>query len=150
MINHNILTAKCLQTIEWYHRPWTNVYRNLCYMNNLSSTEVTANRLHEFRAWINNHIRRFYIDVAIYPCHKSKHWISQSLISVRRCPQGPLYLHGLTLIPAWISNHIPSKVWDEIPYPFLNFNGYTVEVYEWIRHFIPHFIMDVITYQCWD
>ena len=25
---------------------------------------------------------------------------------------GPFYLHGLTLIPAWISNYIPYKVWD--------------------------------------
>ena len=25
--------------------------------------------------------------------------------------------------PAWISNHMPSRVWDEITYPFLNFNG---------------------------
>ena len=41
---------------------------------------------------------------------------------------GPFYLRGLTLIPAWISNHMPSKVWDEITYPFLNFNGCTVEV----------------------
>ena len=41
---------------------------------------------------------------------------------------GPFYLHGLTLIPAWISNHMPSEVWDEISYPFLNFNGATVEV----------------------
>ena len=31
-------------------------------------------------------------------------------------------------IPAWISNHMPGKVWDEITYPFLNFNGCTVEV----------------------
>ena len=41
---------------------------------------------------------------------------------------GPFYKHGLTLIPAWISNHIHHKVWDEITYPFLNFNGATVEV----------------------
>ena len=27
---------------------------------------------------------------------------------------GPLYQHGLTLIPAWISNHMHSKVWDEL------------------------------------
>ena len=40
----------------------------------------------------------------------------------------PFYWHGLTFIPAWISNHAPSKVWDEITYPFLNFNGTTVEV----------------------
>ena len=33
-----------------------------------------------------------------------------------------------TLIPAWISNYMPGKVWGEITYPFLNFNGATVEV----------------------
>ena len=26
----------------------------------------------------------------------------------------PFYKHGLTLIPAWISNYIHYKVWDEI------------------------------------
>ena len=41
---------------------------------------------------------------------------------------GPFYLHGLTLIPAWICNYIHYNVWDEITYPFLNFNGATVEV----------------------
>ena len=41
---------------------------------------------------------------------------------------GPFYKHGLTLIPAWISNYIHYNVWDEITYPFLNFNGATVEV----------------------
>ena len=37
----------------------------------------------------------------------------------------PFYEHWLTLIPAWISNYIHYKVWDEITYPFLflNFNG---------------------------
>ena len=42
--------------------------------------------------------------------------------------RGHFYWHGLTLISAWISNHIPSKVWDEITYPFLNLNGATVEL----------------------
>ena len=41
---------------------------------------------------------------------------------------------------------MPSKVWDEITYSFLNFNGCTVEVSEWISNFTPHFIDDVITY----
>ena len=39
---------------------------------------------------------------------------------------------------------------DEITYPFPNFNGFSVEVWEWIKNFIPHFIIDVITYPCWD
>ena len=47
-------------------------------------------------------------------------------------------------------NHMPCNVWDEITYPFLNFNGCTVEVQEWISNFIPHFIMDVTTYPRWD
>ena len=29
-------------------------------------------------------------------------------------------------LPAWISNYMPSKVWNEITYPFLNFNGCAV------------------------
>ena len=41
---------------------------------------------------------------------------------------GHFYQHGITLIPAWISNHMPSRVWHEITYPFLNFNCCTVEV----------------------
>ena len=30
--------------------------------------------------------------------------------------------------PAWINNYIHYKVWDGITYPFLNFNGCTIEV----------------------
>ena len=41
---------------------------------------------------------------------------------------GPFYQHDLTLIPAWISNYTHFNVWGEISYPFLNFNGCTVEV----------------------
>ena len=40
----------------------------------------------------------------------------------------PFYCHGLTLIPACISNYVYHEVCDEITYPFLNFNGCTVEV----------------------
>ena len=40
---------------------------------------------------------------------------------------GPFYWHGLTLNIAWISNHMTSKVWDEINYPFSNFgHGYVI------------------------
>ena len=48
------------------------------------------------------------------------------------------------LIPAWISNHMPNKVWDKITYPFPNFNGCTVVVWERISNFTTHFTMDVI------
>ena len=39
-------------------------------------------------------------------------------------------------------------MWDEITYPFPNFNGATVEVWVLINYFTPRFIMDVITYPC--
>ena len=62
---------------------------------------------------------------------------------------GLFYWHGLTLIPAWISNHMTNKGgWNYLSIP--NFNGCTVEVWEWISYPIPHFIMDEITSPCWD
>ena len=67
--------------------------------------------------------------------------------------QGPLLPKGfncVTLIPAWISSYVSSKVWDEITYPFPNFNSCTIEVWEWICNFISHFTGHVITYPCWD
>ena len=44
--------------------------------------------------------------------------------------------HVVTLIQTWISNYNHYKLWDEISYPFPNFNGVTVEVWEWISNFI--------------
>ena len=53
-------------------------------------------------------------------------WKSDNVLCIR----GPFYWHGLTLIPAWVSNYIHYKVWDETTYPFPNFNGATLEVWE--------------------
>ena len=36
----------------------------------------------------------------------------------------------------------------EITYPFPNVNGYTVEIWEWIRNFMPGDTGCVITYPC--
>ena len=44
---------------------------------------------------------------------------------------------------------MPCKVWGEINYPFPNFNGTAVEVWEWISNFIPYFVIDVIIYPTW-
>ena len=66
-----------------------------------------------------------------------------------------LLLTWFTFTPPWISNHILNKVCDVITYPFTNFNGCTVWVWEWIRkrlgidkklHPAPY----AITYLCWD
>ena len=38
---------------------------------------------------------------------------------------------------------------DEIIYPFPNFNGAAVEVWECISNFIPHFMKDIIDKPYW-
>ena len=62
----------------------------------------------------------------------------------------PVYKVILTILgphlPTWISNYIHHKVWNEITYPFPNFNGCIVEVWEWISNFIPHLTGHVVTY----
>ena len=50
----------------------------------------------------------------------------------------------LTVIQAGIINYTHYKVWDEISYPFPNFNGYSIEVWKWISNFIPHHNIYVI------
>ena len=60
-------------------------------------------------------------------CNMKLH-VETTRIDHRSDSRAPFYYHGLTLIPAWINNYIHYKVWDEITYPFLNFNGCTVEV----------------------
>ena len=54
---------------------------------------------------------------------------------------GPLRLYNSTLILAWIRNYILVKNTHSFP----NFNHLTVEVWERISNFIPHFTIDVIT-----
>ena len=42
-----------------------------------------------------------------------------------------------TLSKACINNYTHHEMWDEITYPFPNFNGCTIEVWEWISNCIP-------------
>ena len=48
------------------------------------------------------------------------------------------------------SSGIPLWSVGEMTYPFPNFSGEAVEVWEWISHFIPHFTEHVITCPCSD
>ena len=63
---------------------------------------------------------------------------------------GAFYKQGFYLIPAWINNRMPSRVSEEINYPFPNLDGCTVVFWDWISDISPHFIMGVIIYPCWD
>ena len=62
----------------------------------------------------------------------------------------PVIRHMASRAPVCISNHRPIKTWDEITYPFSNFDSCMVKIWECITNFIQHFIMDVIAYPCWD
>ena len=44
---------------------------------------------------------------------------------------------------------MPNKVWDEVIYPFPNFNIGTAEDWKWDSNVIPRIIMGVITYPRW-
>ena len=94
------------------------------------------------------------VDFTHITCHHNK-----SILCGIYCgllvPRGPFYQHGLTylslsVIPAWISNCIHYKVWAELTYTFPNFNGATVEVWEWTSRFNPRCTGHVVTYPCWS
>ena len=64
-------------------------------------------------------------------------YIARKHVLIRRAPFGSsmsyrstFYQQGLVSIPAWISNHMPSKVWAVIAHPSPNFvnlwNGYII------------------------
>ena len=47
-------------------------------------------------------------------CFHTRASIATVLSMYTQVSRGPFYLHGLTLISAWIINHIHYNVWDEI------------------------------------
>ena len=61
-------------------------------------------------------IARWHQMMQIWSTHRcALLFIGQSLV--------PLCWHGLTLVPALVTNYIHYKMWDEITYPFPIFNG---------------------------
>ena len=53
--------------------------------------------------------------------------------------KGSFYEDGLTYMFAWICNYIHYKVWDEIVYPFVKFNGASI-VWKWMNYLISHLL----------
>ena len=56
----------------------------------------------------------------------------------------PLQLTCINLNLALINYTMRSYEWDEITYPFPNFNGSSVQVQEWLSNFIPEILTGVI------
>ena len=64
-----------------------------------------------------------------------------------RSPEAPFTTRiNLFIILAWMRNYLHWKVWDEFTSTFPSFNGSTVELWEWINDFVPHFIGHMPTY----
>ena len=100
---------------------------------------------------MSDHIHK----MIIYPCPNINGWFAEgmdlwlipaesygTLVFTLVVNSDILYLYDkgqvcLTGIPAWIINKIHYIVWDEITYPFPNFNGGNIEVWEWISNFSP-------------
>ena len=89
-----------------------------------------------------NHIHFLAI---LYPTSLANLVVEGELGIVTRLYWLVLQLVQLTSIPAWISNYIHFKMWDEITYPFPNFNCAAIELWEWLSNFIPHFTGHVIS-----
>ena len=73
-------------------------------------------------------LKCFVIKCTIFPNKRTSAWKTHRSKVYQFCIRVPFYQHGLTLISAWMSNYTHLKVWYEITYPFLNFNGAAVEV----------------------
>ena len=80
----------------------------------------------------------FILSITMLKTRASK-YMQQGNICFFRSP----FTSILTIISKWISNYMPCKVRDEIIYPFLNFDGPSVEIWEWISNYTPHSIMDI-------
>ena len=70
---------------------------------------------------IKTYIAYTYVWFVVYADVGSLHLLWSISIVFRH--RGPFYLHGLALFSAPICIYIHYKVWDEITYPFLNFNS---------------------------
>ena len=99
----------------------------LCNPYNLRSLRNSSNSDNHYRLFV----KLFYWTSPIYGFLI---WIK---LHSRKVHSPPSVVLVCDLVPV-----SPNPV---ITYPFPNFNGKTVEVWEWISNFIPHFVVDVIT-----
>ena len=89
----------------YFHESWQNYYFIIRPMMNFDNSTVSNRR---GRSQGLNRMCLFY-----------PHCTKPLPVFVR----SSFYLHGLTFIPAWISNYIHYNVCYEITYPFQNFDG---------------------------
>ena len=126
--------------LKFHSKYLTHILKDMDFIHRWKSVFETFH-VHVFvKIETNTRIRKcmyllHYISTA-YKCIRAI-WVAREV--GKYTTWGPFHKYGLTLILAWISNHIHYKVWDEINNIFPNVNGATVDVFEWISNFVPHF-----------
>ena len=126
------MVVSMLSTWTWYKKT------KLCEIKGLGTALVSVKMLYRHRAencemctWRF----RIALDFCKYDDANRKctlicwHESLYHCIVACNCPNNsvPFYWHRITLILVWISNHMPSKMWDENSYPFPNFMVCTFE-----------------------
>ena len=156
----------------WKCRLWNGVYfvsASMCYFFVLNSSASVCSLTNHIlmAAWLRNafritdalwgestltNVQSFdgffcccWLEEAIKQTMSKDIDVDSKVIAIR----GPFYLYGLTSIPALIKQHIQYNFWDEITYPFPNFNCAAVEAWERISNLISHLSMESMTYSCW-
>ena len=108
-----------LQMKFWDLTAWQPGYQG---SNPNNSCQVTCLRL-PFGSQVEITTEHSHVPIQVYV-------ITGYFILVLMTAVAPFTNMVLTLIPAWIGNHMPRKVWNGITYPFPNFNGSTTEAWE--------------------
>ena len=114
--------SSCLFIIVYHWRP-PNRYCNLVHPAQFMMTPTMS---------LNN-------TNSVLTCRISKpvSYVPPCSLCMRTCHHS-IYMYNNNV---QISNQIPRKVCNEITYPFINFKGWDVEVWELICSFTPHFII---------
>ena len=87
-------------------------------------------------AWMKNKYTQCCSFVIDYQHGVNAHRLMEWMRSFSNISRGTFNQYELTLISTWMTKHASGKVFVEITYPFSNFNGCTVEVWEWKSNFI--------------
>ena len=129
-----VLKFKYLIAITMYDAELTNIH-----------TVTEKQHWHTILDWTPFHD----IDIKLLTTQCGLHhdiWDSLNRATYQKDTYFTWYIYAIK--PAWISHHNIYKMWDKITYPFLNFDGATIEVWEWISNSIPPLTGHVISDPC--
>ena len=125
-----ICALSCKRNVSWEKRLWFGMSEFHHQIYRQKNGEHFVLRLNLLINWASaSCIWPFFIWYNISRARHSQQflWLVERSICIKEVAWSPVYQHGLTLIPARTSNHMLSKVWDEITYPFPNFgNSYVI------------------------